>query len=235
VLAPTGPNEGDAYVDWDPIYPTPAYDKYEWTLTVKQLPLTTGSYYFWALQNGFIGSADAFYFGLQPYGSCPGGGFCRMALFSFFGNGASSTSPNCVSGADNGPGESCHVAYNWSVGTAYRFLMKLVSANSTTEEWSATVTDTVAKVTTAIGNWTIPASEGLVGTQGIGFTEYYEPNTTCAAQPLAIVKESVPTGFSNGTAYPGSVRGTQAGSYCTGYTHFTVYANYVIVKTGHAT
>src|SRR5579872_4550392 len=159
-IANAGPNEGDAYVDWNPIYPSPAYDKYEWTLTVKQLPLVTGTYYFWALQNGFVGSTDAFYFGLQPYGSCPSGGFCRMALFSFFGNGASSTSSNCMAGADGGPGESCHIAYNWNVGTPYRFVMKLLSSNSTTETWSASVTDTVAKTTTTIGNWSIPASDG---------------------------------------------------------------------------
>jgi hypothetical protein len=27
---------GGAYVWWDPIYPTPAYDTYEWTMTVVQ-------------------------------------------------------------------------------------------------------------------------------------------------------------------------------------------------------
>lgn len=146
---------GLAYVAWSPLYPQPAYTKYEWILTVLSLPVPD-SYYLWDLQNGFVGSTDAFYMGLQPHGSCPGGGNCPAALFSFFGEGATSTSPSCVSGADGGPGESCLIAYNWVVGRPYRFTATLTDSSPSTETWTGTVTGTEAHITTTIGSWTIP-------------------------------------------------------------------------------
>ena len=96
-------DQGGAYVYWKPVSLTPGYDIYEWTITVQELP-NVQSYYFWAINNGFLGGdtfsggascpkgscANGFYMGLQPYGSpvlaCPDGGSnCKIALFSFFG------------------------------------------------------------------------------------------------------------------------------------------------------
>ncbi len=197
------------------------------------LPLPD-SYYFWALQNGFVGSADAFYMGLQPYGSCPGGGNCPAALFSFFGEGATSTSPSCVSGADGGPGESCLIAYNWMIGRTYRFTATLTDSSPSTETWTGTVTDTEAHITTTIGSWTILAFEGLIGTQGISWTEYYEPvDGGCAQQPYAKVRFGFPVGFNNLESFKSAVFSTMPGSPCpAGETVFKVGDSTVTVKTG---
>src|ERR1035438_7997838 len=166
-------DQGGAYVYWNPIYPTPAYDAYEWTMTVVQLPIVQ-TYYYWAVQNGFVGG-DLFYMGLQPYGACgiTNAGNCKIALFSFFGSGASSTSPNCKPGADGGPGEQCRVVYDWVIGRQYKFLATQTADDGTLETWTGTVTDTTTGVQTTIGSWSIPRSEGLIGTQGLSFTEYY--------------------------------------------------------------
>jgi hypothetical protein len=201
--------QGGAYVSWDPIYPSPAYDTYEWTITVLQLP-NAQSYIYWALQNGFVGG-DGFYMGIQPYGVCgiTAAGNCKIALFSFFGNGANSTSPNCASGADGGPGESCKIPYSWVIGRAYTLRAKLMAGGGTTETWTGTITDTTTAVETTIGSWSIPAPDGLIGTQGISFTEYYEPNSGgCSGAPYAAVLWNVPVGYNTRQAYPGSVRST---------------------------
>lgn len=34
-----GQGQGGAYVVWNPLWPTPQYDRLEWTLTVLDLPI----------------------------------------------------------------------------------------------------------------------------------------------------------------------------------------------------
>lgn len=241
VTPATGQGQGGAYVVWSPLWPTPQYDRVEWTLTVLDLPIEN-SYYYWAFQDGFLGGG-AFYFGLQPYGSCPGGGNCKMALFSFFGNGATTTSPNCQPGADGGPGMSCHIAYKWHVGVPYRFAIQLSGTDSTnnTETWTGTVSDALTGIVTEIGNWTIPGQNttipGLIGTEAVSFVEYYESAQSCQKEPYAKVMMSVPTGYNEGTPYQGGVNSTSPTQTCAQSAKFEVYPSAasaigVVVKTG---
>ena len=235
--------QGGAYVIWNPLWPTPQYDKLQWTLTVLNLPIVK-SYYYWALQDGFLGGG-AFYYGLQPYGSCPGGGNCKIALFSFFGNGATTTSPNCVNGADGGAGMSCHVAYDWTVGVPYTFSISLTGTDTVnnTETWTGTVTSGQTNATTVIGNWTIPGQNttqpGLIGTEAVSFVEYYlSVDGGCNGEPYAEVNMSVPTGYNNGTAYSGGVNSTKPTQACPTNAIFTLLPNAtnptsVDIQTGH--
>jgi hypothetical protein len=225
--APARSGQGGAYVVWNPLWPTPQYDRLDWTLTVLDLP-DTKSYYYWAFQDGFVGGG-AFYFGLQPYGSCPGGGNCKIALFSFFGNGATTSASSCLSGADGGPGMSCHIPYNWSIGVPYRFTIQLTATDAVnnTETWSGTVTDTIAGSSTEIGNWTIPGQNttvpGLIGTEAVSFVEYYEAvKGGCRQEPYAKVNMSVPTGSSNGTVSEGGVNSTFPTQTCSTSAAFTL-------------
>jgi hypothetical protein len=197
-LAPSAMAQGG--VTWDPLYAKPPYDRLEWTLTVQELS-DMHSYYYWAFQDAFVGGG-LFYFGLQPYGGCPiKPGNCKIALFSFFGDGATSTSPHCRPGADNGPGMSCHLAYDWSMGVPYRFAIQLSATDPSgkTETWTGTVTDTRTGEVSEIGNWTFPgqktAAPGLIYGQPVSFVEYWiMPKGGCSAQPYAKVTMSVPTG-----------------------------------------
>ena len=226
-------NQGGAYVYWEPSYPVPTYDAYEGTMTVVQLP-NVQSYYYWALQNGFAGGG-VFYMGLQPYGSCgiTNAGNCKIVLFSFFGNGASSTSPNCAPGADGGPGEQCRVAYDWVIGVPYTFRATLTANDGVLETWTGTVTDQKSGATTTIGSWSIPASQGLIGTQGVSFVEYYQLYSGgCSAEPYAEIVWNTPIGYNKGQSYPGAVGSTAPTSGCPGNSVFTVNLSSVTVQTG---
>ncbi|HXW16707.1 MAG TPA: DUF3472 domain-containing protein [Candidatus Acidoferrales bacterium] len=229
-------------VVWKPLYPKPPYDRVDWTLTVLELS-DKRSFYYWAFQDGFVGGG-VFYFGLQPYGACPGGGNCKMALFSFFGRGSTSTSRNCKPGADNGPGMSCHIRYNWRIGAPYRFSIRLAATDPTgrTETWTGTVTDMNSGRITEIGNWTLPgqnsAAPGLIGAEALSFTEYYRtPKNGCAAQPYAKVEMSVPTGYRGATPDQGGVQSTNPSKNCAESVHFSLRPNEaaptsVAVETG---
>jgi uncharacterized protein (TIGR03437 family) len=227
-------DKGGAYVNWNPIYPTPAYDAYEWTMTVVQLP-NVQTYYYWALQNGFVGGGT-FYMGIQPYGGCgiTNSGNCKIALFSFFGNGASSTSTSCAPGADGGPGEQCRIPYDWVIGHQYKLRAALTANDGSTETWTGTIADLTAGTSAStIGSWGIPASAGLIGTQGISFTEYYELYSGgCGAEPYAEVIWNTPVGYNKGQAYPGTVRSTEPTTACSSNAAFTINAGSVTVQTG---
>jgi len=217
-----------ASVVWSPPWPKPPYDRLEWTLTVLELPQENSNIY-WAFQDGFVGGGF-FYFGMQPHGGCPGGGLCKLALFSFFGKGATTTSPNCKTGADNGPGMSCHIKYKWRKGVPYKFAIQLSGADpaSRTRTWTGTITDRATGVTTEIGNWTIPGQNtfqaGLIGGETVSFIEYYAPlHRGCAAEPYAKVAMSVPTGFREGTPEQGGVSRTSPAKICAEAVKFTPY------------
>lgn len=237
VLALPGVSRAQANASWNPIYPTPGYDTYQWTMTVEQLPIVQSVYYYWALQNGFVGG-NAFYMGIQPYGGCgiTNAGFCKVALFSFFGNGASSASSTCATGADGGPGESCRIPYDWVVGHQYKLTAALTSNDGTNETWTGTIADvTAGGAATAIGSWSIPSSNGLIGAQGISFTEYYDHTIACSAQPYAEVLWDPPTGFNGGQAFPGTLWYTSTvtmPSLCPQNVGFTIDGNSVYVQTG---
>jgi len=215
-------------VVWSPPSPKPPYDRLEWTLTVLDLPHENANIY-WALQDGFVGGG-IFYFGMQPHGGCPGGGLCKLALFSFFGNGATTTSRNCKPGADNGPGMSCHIKYKWRKGVPYKFAIRLSDTDPAvrTRTWTGMVTDTLTGVTTEIGNWTVPGQDtfkaGLIGGETVSFIEYYAPlHRGCAAEPYAKVAMSAPIGFREGTPEQGGVSRTSPAKICAESVKFTPY------------
>jgi len=229
VVALTASAMAQGGVVWDPLYAKPPYDRIEWTLTVQELS-DKHSYYYWAFQDAFAGGG-IFYFGLQPYGGCPTKpGNCKIALFSFFGNGATSTSPHCRPGADSGPGMSCHLAYNWRMGVPYRFAIQLsgVDPSGKTETWTGTVTDTQSGEVSEMGNWTFPGQKnpvpGLIDGQPVSFIEYWiMPKGGCTAQPYAKVAMSVPTGYREKTVYPGGIHWPNAHKGCESVVTFTPY------------
>lgn len=244
LLALGTPAFGQASVVWDPLWPKSPYDRLDWTLTVLSLS-EEHSFYYWAFQDGFVGGG-VFYFGLQPYGACPDKKreHCKMALFSFFGTGATSTSANCRPGADNGPGMSCHVAYNWRMGVPYRFTIQLSATDPLrkTETWTGTVTDTRSGKVTEIGNWTFPGQKsdtpGLLGGEEISFVEYWiQPKGGCSVQPYAKVAMSAPTGFIGKKVFAGGVHRTSPAKSCENVVTFTPYNEAggetgVVIETG---
>jgi len=226
LLLATAPFAQAQSVVWSPLYAKPPYDRLEWTLTVLELS-NRKSFYYWAFQDGFDGGG-LFYFGLQPYGACPGGRNCKLALFSFFGKGATSSSKNCRAGADNGAGMSCHIRYDWRFGVPYRFAIQLAARDlkSGTETWTGTVSDANSGRTTEIGAWTFPsqnqAPPGLILGQPVSFVEYYvTPKGGCTSQPYSKVEMSVPTGFHDGTAEHGGLHSTTPSKRCPGLARFT--------------
>ena len=120
--------------------------------------------------------AGAFYFGIQIAGE-----FGKTALFSFFGKGATTTSPNCKTGADGDAGMSCHVHYDWQPGRPYTFFIARESQGSTSVTWRGWINDDLAGwAPTSIGNFTVPAGNGLAFPEG-GFIEaFWKPGPSCA-------------------------------------------------------
>lgn len=114
------------------------------------------------------------YFGIQPQNS---NGF--MAVFSYFGDNASSYHPNCKPGADNGNGMSCHVYFDLVYDRNYTLSMSRVSENSNnTITWGCHLTDDFG-TNIDIGWWTVPKSTLLTWTTQ--FLEWYEADqkTNC--------------------------------------------------------
>jgi uncharacterized protein (TIGR03437 family) len=122
----------------------------------------------------------------------------------------------------------------WIVGHKYKLRAALSSDDGTNETWTGSIADDAAGgPATVIGSWSIPSSNGLIGSQGISFTEYYAGfSAGCAAEPYAEVLWDPPTGYNNGRSFPGSVKGTWTGTTCSDNVGFTDSSGSVIVQTG---
>jgi hypothetical protein len=198
--APFTPGQFE-YDFWSPEAPNPLWDSMTASITVNSLSRLDQAIFF-TIDAWFADNKDPFYMGLQPNGNLSNGSLGKMALFSFFGAGASSTHPNCTVGADDGPGVSCHVAYPWVTGRTYRFQIERTASDAKTETWTGSVTDTKTGSKTEIGWWAITIGHGLVGNNPLNFTEYYLNVNSCEAMGHASVTYGAPIGSNAGKTYP---------------------------------
>jgi hypothetical protein len=162
--------------------------------------------------------AGGFYFGIQMAGELG-----KTALFSFFGNGATTTSPNCKAGADGDAGMSCHVRYDWQPGRPYTFFIDRESRGGASVTWRAWLNDDLAGwAPTAIGNFTIPDDNGLAFPAG-GFVEAFRtPGPSCAdlwkidiviGNPVAVRPDGSVDRFGLADAYTNGCPGTFKWNY----------------------
>ena len=216
------------YAYWNPVNPYPAYNKYEAKFKVLAMPLPTNNYWY-SVQNGFVGG-DAFDMGLQTFGPCPGpSGECPIALFNFGGSDAVSWAPNCSGGSGI---VICSIEYNFTAGRVYA-LTATESAVGSTETWTGTVTDVAAKQTMTIGSWTIPASDGLIGTTGLSFSTDVTGSPLCDTEVYSKVDLMAPTGYSGKKAFKNTLASTETGSDCASFTKVKAAPNHAIVSTGN--
>ncbi|HUB88449.1 MAG TPA: hypothetical protein VMA74_01825 [Dyella sp.] len=227
-------NAGDSSLTPSIEFSRPAvsgYDTYQWTVQVQELGSNPRPYWYWAQQSSF-NQTGSFYFGLQPNGALPNGQIGQMALFSFFGNGTSSSYSSCVTGADGGAGTSCHIPYAWVIGRNYTFSAQQTATNplAQTETWTGTVTDGTTGATTVIGVVTVPSSWGLIAPGNVAWAEWYNGNISCASRTYISVLYNAPIGYYQGRPYQETVTGTNPGT-CATYS-INASATQVLLKAG---
>ncbi|EFY95907.1 hypothetical protein MAA_08715 [Metarhizium robertsii ARSEF 23] len=126
--------------------------------------------WYFAQNFDFYKSGDA-YIGVQPR-PANSKGPADLAAFSSFVPGTTSTDPNCRSGADRGPGVTCAVQITGTDDHSYD--LRVENIGNTT--WRGTMVNTVSKVETHIGSWTLPAGAGGVTGEYQGFVEWWPFN-----------------------------------------------------------
>ena len=164
--------------------------------------------------------------GLQPDGE-----YGRTALFSFFGQGTSSSFHACAAGADGGQGTSCHIPYPWELGHTYKFLVRQMSQDAAegTTTWKATVTDTATNQPVTIGVVSVPASWGLIVPGNMAWAEWFHGPDPCGQRTYFRVRYDSPTGYLKGVAYPESVAATTPGTCAT---YVPLNATSIIMSAG---
>ncbi|KID94594.1 hypothetical protein MAJ_09444, partial [Metarhizium majus ARSEF 297] len=127
--------------------------------------------WYWAQNFQFHGKSGNAYIGVQPR-PANSKGPVDHAAFSSFMPGTKSTDPNCSPGADGGPGVSCSVQITGTDDHSYD--LRVENIGNTT--WSGTMVNTVSKVETHIGSWTLPAGAGGIKGNYLGFVEWWPFN-----------------------------------------------------------
>lgn len=196
--------------------PSGGLTKLAFPITVNSQPDAAG--YYWA-QQFYLNNNQGGYVGLQPRA---GGG---AALFSIFGSGTSSTSPNCHSGADGGAGTSCLISYPYTVGNEYE-LEAIVTGTNT---YTGYVVDDSTDVWTTIGSWTVSGG-GNFQPSGVGFQEYYDSTSSCSAIPYGQAHFWRP--FTNSGQGTGAI--TSGGTYgtCAAEGSYSLDGNGGVTMTG---
>jgi Ricin-type beta-trefoil lectin domain len=168
---------GNVSISWSiPNTPSSGLTNITFPLTVNPATAHQAGIYF-AQQFSFQHDV-AGYTGLQPRANS--GGHERLhGVFSVFGDGTSTSDPNCSAGADGGSGVSCAVEFDGVYGHPYALKVARTGADT----WSGTATDTVTGASVHIGTYTVPSGSGnLQGSQG-GFVEYYLGIPSCDTMP----------------------------------------------------
>ncbi len=180
------------YTDWHWPPLAGGSSSLEWTLEVLRDPGRTT--YFWAHQWRFVGG-DVGYFGLQAHDLRDDGSTGRLAVFSIWAAVGCADNPTCHPGTEGAPFWTCRLAYEWTVGRAYRLRV----ASRRPGWWTATVTDPVDGADTLVGSIQVPASWGGIGGPGCSsaWTEFYGANvpgglTADARVPHSRVRFGVP-------------------------------------------
>ena len=148
------------------------------TMTIEALGDAAVAPWFWAHQASFR-SGDSFFMGLQP-----DNGRGKRALFSLFASDAGVLSPDsCHEGANNSPGVSCAIPFDWLINRVYRFSASLDHQASTLDvsAWLGTVSDvTTASDPQIIGEWTLPSSRGTMKPELLSYAEWFGANVACS-------------------------------------------------------
>ena len=132
----------------------------------------------------FTGQVNGSYIGLQPQDD----GSIRAA-FSTFMDKSTTSDANCHLGADYGPGVTCGVIFKGSYANTYDLDVR----NTGGTTWTGTVIDTVTRVSTHIGTWTLPSGGGTTLAWHIGAVEYFKsPIPACDKMPYTSVVFGVP-------------------------------------------
>ena len=181
-------------------------------------PMSDGSPdgYFFANQFYFAKASDSFtgYLGLDTEGQGSSG---KTAVFTIWGSISSSGPGHNISGSQGDKSYySSQIKYNWSPNHTYDLKLELVDKSSSTNTWSATVTDLSTKVSSVIGSIKTPAWIGTLDTKSATFHERYSTVASCDNIHQSAVE------FSNLTANNGSINSTfhatmpPSSSVCTG-------------------
>jgi Domain of unknown function (DUF3472) len=205
-----GPKGGAPHVAWSYPEKLPSgFDAIRITMSPQSYAAGTKNAIYWAFDSVFQDDTT-YYAGLQPNGQ-----YGKTALFSVFGPGTMPRAPYCKSGADDGPGTSCHIPYEWQLGREYELTVALVDGGGPTTTWEGAVFDLTTGERTLIGDIGVPASRGLLKSWwGSTFAEYFHHIDSCAEQPASEVLFFNPVGYRSGVEYPGQVSSLDNGDKC---------------------
>lgn len=147
------------------------YDTMSAKIRVDSMTKQKGFY--WANTYTFYDGNRQGYIGIQPRPA----GETNLAIFSAFGSGAKSTSPNCNSGADGGAGVSCRVAYEFVPGKVYTLqIAKEAGAETGFNKWRGTISDDQTGEKVTIGEYLTPVSWGMLWRKTTFFDEWFPFN-----------------------------------------------------------
>ncbi|KAI9236278.1 hypothetical protein MVEG_08328 [Podila verticillata NRRL 6337] len=188
------------------------------SFNMAKAPHKSGFYF--AQQFNFHNVAEVGYTGLQPREDSSGKSFVHAAFSSFQG-GTTTTHSNCHQGADGGSGVSCAVDINGNYNDTYNLVVENISGTT----WRGTVVDTVTRMSTVVGEWTLPAGAGKLVNGQMGFVEYYtwngQPSHTCNSLPFTEATFYNPTSKTSG-ASGGSITNVYEYGDCVGKAGFSV-------------
>ncbi|KAG0346001.1 hypothetical protein BG004_002652 [Podila humilis] len=140
--------------------------------------------YYYAQQFKFVNVKSVGYTGIQPRPNRKDGSSIVHAAFSSFQAGATSTHPNCHSGADGGPGVSCAVDVVGDYKDDYFITVENIGGTT----WRGTMVNAATDASAVVGEWTLPAGAGNIRNGQVGFVEYYIWNRPgshpCSGLPL---------------------------------------------------
>ncbi|WP_345830759.1 hypothetical protein AAGR22_05340 [Erwinia sp. HDF1-3R] len=165
---------GIVHADPTIFYEAPSGHGYDSMSAAVQIDsMTKQKGYFWANTYIFYEGNHQGYIGIQPRAE----GESNLAIFSVFGYGAKSTSPNCNSGADAGKGVSCRVAYEFEEGRKYWLkIEKEEGGDSGYNKWLGTITDRDTGERVTIGEYMTPKSWGMLWRKSTFFDEWFPFN-----------------------------------------------------------
>ncbi len=189
--------------------PEDGLDAMRITMSPQSYSAGDQNFVYWAYDSKFM-NGDTYYMGLQPNGE-----YGKTALFSVFNPGSSSSSPSCKSGADEGPGTSCHIHYPWELKHTYQFTVVLVARSTNTMTWEGSITDLTTQIRTVIGDIDVQASRGYLRPDwAVTFDELFKRSIPCSSQPLSEILFFRPYGYRSGREYPGNLKSLNINSGC---------------------
>lgn len=107
-----------------------------------------------------------------------------------------------------GTGAQCSLRYNWIPDREYRLRIWSPGSNSTGQNWSASILDTITGEETIIGTIYLKNARGYIGYGGLKnnpsiFLEYFSGSDTCLNQPYSKVTWRGP--YANDGLYVASI------------------------------